>query len=660
MEMSASSGNTQPAASACQPIFLSWRDLSVKIPGGGHGQPRLLLQKVCGYAEPGSLLAIMGPSGCGKTTLLNALAGRLGTATIDSGEILANGRRQRLSYGNSGYVTQDDSLIATLTTYETLVYSAHLQLPDTMSNFEKQRRVQQGIRMMGLQECADTAVGGWYIRGLSGGQRRRLTIAIETLKQRSLLFLDEPTSGLDSAAAFHVVKRLRTLSKSGRTLLVSIHQPSSEVFELFHHLCLLSSGQTIYFGERLRAQQFFEDAGFSCPPFRNPSDHFLWVINSDFEETDDNDDEEMGNETITTSLKAQTLIRAYANSDIRRAVTATIQHASQKEGELIGKGDAGTASSIKQTFYLTSRSFTNMRRDVAYYWFRLFVYVMLSICVGTIYYKVGHSFDAIQARAGMFIFVTAFLTFMGVASFPSFVEDMKIFTRERLNGHYGVAVFVVANFLSAFPFVVLLAVLPGTILYTMGGLHPGFEHFACFIVNLMATLSVEEGLLMAIASVAPDFLTGMIAGCGIMGMYLLNGGFFRLLKDLPKPVWRYPLSYMSFHTWASKAFYNNDFKGLVFENNMIGGPPLTGEDLLKTRFDMYVDYSKWWPIFVLLCMAVGYRVIFFSALKLKERLPALIVKMKARRRNLMERASSGRFVAPHNIDDDDDEEQVQL
>ncbi|KAH6555782.1 hypothetical protein KP509_1Z228500 [Ceratopteris richardii] len=297
---------------------------------------------------------------------------------------------------------------------------------------------------------------------------------------------------------------------------------------------------------------------------------------------------------------------------------------------------------MKQAFYLTSRSFTNMRRDIAYYWFRLFVYIMLSICVGTIYYKVGHSYDAIQARAGMFIFVTAFLTFMGVLSFPSFVEDMKIFTQERLNGHYGVAVFVIANFLSAFPFVFLMAIIPGTILYTMGGLHPGFDHYICFIATLIATLSVEEGLLAAISAIAPDFLIGMIAGSGVMGMYLLNGGFFRLLRDLPKPVWRYPLSYMSFHVWTSRAFYNNDYRGLVFDNIVPGGPPLTGEEILKSRFDMYIDYSKWWPVFVLVCMAFTYRVLFFLLIKLRERLPLLIMSMKMEKKKIVERATSGR------------------
>ncbi|KAH7436809.1 hypothetical protein KP509_05G036800 [Ceratopteris richardii] len=160
---------------------------------------------------------------------------------------------------------------------------------------------------------------------------------------------------------------------------------------------------------------------------------------------------------------------------------AKIRHATQKEGDIITKDDGDKVSPMKQTFYLTARSFTNMRRDIAYYWFRLFIYIMLSICLGTIYYKVGLSYDAIQARAGMFLFVTAFLTFMGVASFPLFIEDMKIFTRERLNGHYGATVFVVANFLSAFPFVLLLACIQ--VLYEMGGLHPGFDHYICFIVS---------------------------------------------------------------------------------------------------------------------------------------------------------------------------------
>lgn len=632
-------------------VFLTWTNLTIQIERRNQ-PPRYILQNVTGYAEPGSLDCIMGPSGCGKTTLLNALAGRLGSSPTQSGEILVNGRRQTLSYGNSAYVTQDDYLIATLTVLETLVYSAHLQLPDTMTRHERKGRVQRVIKEMGLQDCVNTKIGGWHVRGLSGGEKRRVSIAIELLNHPQLLFLDEPTSGLDSSAAYHVVKRLRILAKAGKTVLVSIHQPNSEVFGLFTHLTLLSAGRTVYFGETDKAQQFFDNTGFPCPEFRNPSDHYLWVINSDFDETV-HDDIEFGDSSrnMTVSQKVQLLVSSYSDSEVWKAVNIKIQQVSSKRGELLTSADR--VNFFKQTYYLTSRSFTNMRRDKTYYWFRLFVYTMLSICVGTIFYKVGLFYNSIQARAGLLTFVTAFLTFLGIVSFPAMIEDMKIFSRERMNGHYGVAAFVISNWTSSFPFTFLLALSPSIILYNLGGLHHGFDHWVFFFMTLVAALSIVESLLLAISSIAPDFLVGLIAGSGIMGMYLLNGGFFRLFSDLPKPVWRYPLSYMSFHSWTNRALYNNDFQGLVFENNVAGGPPLRGEDLLRERYDMNIPYSKWWALVVLAGMVFVYRAIFILSLKMREIVPAIISRVKSKRMEMLERAPSGRFVAPEKLPEEE-------
>jgi ABC-type multidrug transport system ATPase subunit len=146
-------------------------------------------------------------------------------------------------------VTQDDSLMTTLTVREAVFYSAQLQLPDSMSRSEKKERAEMTIREMGLQNSMDTRIGGLSVKGLSGGQKRRVSICIEILTRPKLLFLDEPTSGLDSAASFHVMSRIAKLARQdGRTVIASIHQPSSEVFELFSNLCLLSTGMTVYFG----------------------------------------------------------------------------------------------------------------------------------------------------------------------------------------------------------------------------------------------------------------------------------------------------------------------------------------------------------------------------------------------------------------------------
>lgn len=153
-------------------------------------------------------------------------------------------------------MTQDDTLMTTLTVREAVYYSAQLQLPDTMPKSEKKERAETTIRDMGLQDAMDTRIGGWGNKGISGGQKRRVSICIEILTRPKLLFLDEPTSGLDSAASYYVMRRIAGLDqRDGRTIITSIHQPSNEVFQLFDNLCLLSSGQTVYFGPAREANE---------------------------------------------------------------------------------------------------------------------------------------------------------------------------------------------------------------------------------------------------------------------------------------------------------------------------------------------------------------------------------------------------------------------
>eukprot|EP00250_Pteridium_aquilinum_P022709 c25594_g1_i1 orf=198-1646(+) len=442
------------------------------------------------------------------------------------------------------------------------------------------------------------------------------------------------------------MKRLKALAKTGRTVVISIHQPSSEAFELIDLLALLYRGRTVFFGARGETQRFYDSAGFPCPTFRNPSDHFLWVINSDFDEMRyHNPDMEESSKGPNRAQNAQALIKCYKDSNSQSFVNAKIRHATGKECEVLKYVTEGPDFG-KQAFYLTCRSFKHMCRDLTYYWFRLCVYVMLSMVLGTIFYKVGLSYNAIQARASLLMFLTAFLSLMGVMSFPSFIEDMKIFTRERLNGHYGVAAFAIANTVSSFPFIVLISLIPGAIVYTLGGLHPGLGHFVFFFASLLACLGATEGLLMSIASLVPDYLSGMMAGCGIMGIYSLTGGSFRFLDELPKPIWRYPFSYISFNTWANRALYNNDFHGLYFDNIVQGAPLIPGDEIIETRFHMNISYSKWWATFVLCCMAVLYRVIFFFAMKLRENLPRIRHKLRHKKVVVItEKAFSGRLVA---------------
>ncbi|KAL0431908.1 UNVERIFIED_CONTAM: ABC transporter G family member 11 [Sesamum radiatum] len=513
--------------------------------------------------------------------------------------------------------------MATLTVREAIYYSAFLQLPDSMSKSDKQERAEATIKEMGLQDAIDTRIGGWHVKGLSGGQKRRVSICIVILTRPKLLFLDEPTSGLDSAASYHVMGRIiKVAQQDRRTVVVSIHQPSGEVFELFQNLCLLSLGRMIYFGSVSTANEFFSSNGFPCPPMRNPSDHYLRTINKDFD---------------------------------------------VNGGPLEKKGSQ--AGFIAQCIVLTQRSFINMHRDVGYYWFRITTYAALSLCVGTIFYKIGHNYESIQARGSVLMFIATFMTFMAIGGFPSFVEDMKIFTRERLNGHYSVVAFVLGNtfssipylflvsivpgaiayylvglqkgtdhviyFILAFvlgntfssiPYLFLVSIVPGAIAYYLVGLQKGTDHVIYFILLLFGCMMLVESLMMVTASIVPNFLLGIITGAWIQGVMILNGGFFRLPHDLPKPIWKYPMFYISFHKYANQGFYKNEFEGLNFPNKVqIGGPStISGDEILRNVWQVEMGYSKWIDLAIILGMVVVYRLMFWGIIKAQEKFKPMI------------------------------------
>ncbi|XP_010030452.2 ABC transporter G family member 1-like [Eucalyptus grandis] len=609
-------------------MFLKWKDLWVTAPDQRNGT-HPILQGLTGYAEPGRMLAVMGPSGCGKSTLLDALGGRLNSSTQQKGEILINGRKQPLSFGTSAYVTQDDTLITTLTVREAVCYSAQLQLPESMSKSEKKERAEATIREMGLQDARDTRIGGGSAKGLSGGQKRRVSICIEILTRPKLLFLDEPTSGLDSAASYHVMNRIAKLAQHDRrTVIASIHQPSSEVFELFHILCLLSSGKTVYFGLRSGAEQFFASNGFPCPTLTNPSDHYLRTINKDFKL-----DIEQGGHGMNAEEVIETLVKSYESSLMRHQVWWQVSKISGKNvGGNLGR-NGSQASFITQSIVLTKRSFVNMYRDLGYYWLRLAIYVALCLCVGTIFYDIGSTYGSIQARGSMLMFVAAFLTFMAIGGFPSFVEDMKVFGRERLNGHYGVAAFVIGNTFSSIPYLLIISLIPGAIAYYLVGLQKSFEHFAYFASVLFACMLLVESLMMIVASIVPDFLMGIITGAGIQGVMMLNGGFFRLPDDLPEPFWRYPMYYISFHKYANQGFFKNEFEGLMFPNQMAGSPTIGGEEILRNYWQVEMGYSKWVDLAILLGMVVIYRLMFLGIIKAAEKMKPLVKNFRAKSPN---------------------------
>ena len=181
------------------------------------------------------------------------------------------------------------------------------------------------------------------------------------------------------------------------------------------------------------------------------------------------------------------------------------------------------------------------------------------------------------------------------------------------------------NTFSSIPYLILISLIPGAMAYYLVDLHSGLEHFVFFALTLFVCMMLVESLMMIVASIVPDFLMGIITGAGIQGVMMLCGGFFRLPNDLPKPFWKYPMYYIAFHKYANQGFYKNEFKGLTFPNDQVGGPPtISGDEILRNIWQVEMGHSKWIDLAILFGMVVLYRLMFLGIIKTVEKVKPMI------------------------------------
>ncbi|CAB4384530.1 hypothetical protein RhiirA5_476344 [Rhizophagus irregularis] len=277
------------------PAELLFQDISYYI---GDKQ---VLHSIHGVVKPGEVMAIMGGSGAGKTTFLDILArknkaGRIRGKTLVNGHLVDDETFKNVV----GYVDQEDHLLPTLTVYETILYSALLRLPREMSFEAKNFRVMETMSELGILRIKDSRIGDAGARSISGGEKRRVSIACELVTSPSILFLDEPTSGLDAYNAYNVVECLVTLARNyNRTVICTIHQPRSNIFALFDQLVLLANGHMVYSGEVSKCHTYFESIGHKCPPGFNIADYLVDLTmyavkpRNSSEDQDEDDDSEI-------------------------------------------------------------------------------------------------------------------------------------------------------------------------------------------------------------------------------------------------------------------------------------------------------------------------------------------------------------------------------
>ncbi|XP_076888652.1 ABC transporter G family member 3-like [Bidens hawaiensis] len=597
---------------------VAWKDLTVVVKGKRKYSDRVV-KSSNGYALSGTMTVIMGPRKSGKSTLLRALAGRLDDSASIYGEVFVNGAKSSLNYGSYGFVKRKNTLIGSLTVREYLYYSALLQLPGFLC--DKKNVVEDAIDAMSLGDYANNIIGGHCgSKGLSYGEKRRVSIARELVMDPRFLFIDEPLYHLDSVSALMMIVNLKKLANTGCTLVFTIYQSSTEVFGLFDRICLLSNGKTLFFGETLACLQHFSNAGFPCPIMQSPSDHFLRAINTEFDRIisvcqnwqDGHGDSSSVN--MDTSAAIRTLEKTYQSSADSAEVETMILRLTEWEGpSLKSKGQASNATRI---IVLTWRSLLIMSREWKYYWFRLLLYMLLTSSIGTIFSGLSHSLTSVGARvAAIFMFVS-FGSLLSVVGVPEQLKEVKVYVCEDSNKHSGAFVFLTGQFLASIPFLFLISISSSLLFYFLIGLRSEFAYMMYFVVNLFICLLVNEGLVLLVATILHDVFWSIVFLVFMHAMMMLSAGYFRIRSALPGPVWVYPMSYIAVHTLTIQGILENEYDGILFTTGQVRS--VSGYEALQNVYDMpETEHSKWKILMILSLMTLGYRVLVFLLLHIR-------------------------------------------
>lgn len=611
-------------------VSLAWRNVCYSITDPKTNSRRNIIENVSGYVKPGEIMAIMGPSGAGKSSFLDLLAGRKDPRAV-SGEILLNGQPGEIKYVST-YVMQDDALMGVLTIRENIQFAADLCFPPDYQQSEREIRVQAIIEEFGLERVADSKIGTVFVRGVSGGEKRRCAIASQIITLPNVIFLDEPTTGLDSAAAYNVMRSIKSMAQShGLTVIASIHQPSTETYSLFDKLLILGRGRTLYFGEREEAISYFESLGYACPPYSNPADHFLTLVNSDFMR------DQSEAEKIIDSFNEAFLESEY-KLDVDQQIKKLVEKYLNDESMVAISSDTTSRYArgfFAQTRIIMARSLKNASRNILMFWIRVAMYVALAILMGSTWWQVGFEQKNIQDRFSAHFFSVAFLVFMSVAGIPGFLEERLVFQRERANGFYSVGPYALANTLIAIPFVMIIALSFSIVAYPMIGLHAGGEHAAKFVLFLFMALYVAESMVVFISVCIPIFVAALALAAFANGFFMVVEGYFVRRDSIPKG-WKWA-HYIDYQKYAFEGIVKNDFTGLTFtcdrmtqlvngtestickcDHGVVNNPSCqyTGTDVLASYGYTEIVYWKW--ALALVGLSLAFRLGFYLVLRSKK------------------------------------------
>lgn len=571
-----------------------------------------ILNGVTANFVPGSINAILGPSGSGKSSLLNLMADRLNSSLFSkyhaSGDIYFNGAVPSKSVISSlcSFVTQeDDGLLPALTVRETLRYSAYLRLPSHFSRERKRQIADNVILKMGLKYCADTLIGDEFVKGISGGEKRRVSICVQLLNDPRILLLDEPTSGLDSFTSASILTVLNSLAQEGRTVICTIHQPRSDLFTQFGNILLLAKGGQVAFnGPSSEILPYFSSISYPCPKLTNPADHILDMISVNLQSAEK---EQVSRQRVTKLL--ETWAEVAQQKAVQHDNTKVIKMPAEL-GAFEGKSNAFAAFGI-----LLSRSVTNFWRSPHLIAARIGQVAGVGIVIALYFAPLGHGAVSISNHLGLAQQITS-LYFVGMLNnMAIYPPDRNVFYREYDDGVYGVLPFFLTYTAIEVPFEICTSMIFSALAFMVPGLKRTVGVFfaasycSMIVVNcgesigiIFNTLFTHEGFAVNIISVILSIASMM---AGIMSLNMPS-----VLKALN---WLSPLKYAA-GVLINMAMDDTTFscEGQVVDST--GSCILNNGDAVLESYKLKISVKVY--LGALIVCLVLYRLIAFGVLKL--------------------------------------------
>ncbi|VDD82887.1 unnamed protein product [Mesocestoides corti] len=567
------------ARSMIQGSVITFRDVEYIVPVKknpcSRAVKKVVLDGVSGIMRPG-LNAIMGPTGCGKSSLLDVLAGRKDPRFL-TGEVLVDGHPQPKNFKCiSGYVVQDDILMGTLTVRETLYLAAALRRKQGSTKVETHEKINEILDELGLMKIADNKIGTELIRGISGGERKRTSIGMEIIADPSVLFLDEPTTGLDAFTAGSVIQTLKSLSRRGRTIVLSIHQPKYSIYKLFDSLTLMASGRIVYHGPaRKEPIQYFSKLGYRCEDHNNPPDFFLDILHGEIKPADSTRDK--GDEFDAQSddsfermrIVSERLVSLWTDStecqNIRNEVLAVANRSSNATNYSNPPDGIGYAASFPlQLLIVCWRTFIGLLRDPQASIVQTLVYLFFAISMGVVYFGLDTSLESgLQNRSGLFFFATLQVVFVNIGSIELFLKERALFIHEHSSGYYRVCAYFLAKLIcDVFPTKALPVFFFMPITYWMAGLVPQVGNFFFFeLILTLGTISASAAAMAVSASVTLFSIANVIISILFVFM-MVFGGFLINLNSMPP--WLSWLRYFSIFHYTFGGLLVNELTNLEF------------------------------------------------------------------------------------------------